>query len=205
MKRIKLTVMAAILLVLGLAAGIRAEMQAGISLNSGGLSNFYLAIGDYNRVPETEVIVIKQRGIPDEELPVVFFIAAKAGVSRDEIIRLRLKNYSWMSIVRKYRLNPAIFYIPVNVQIRKGPYGKAYGYYQRKPENKWKNINLSNQDIINCVNLRFVSEHYGYNPYEVIKMRESGRRFVDINDEVRKVKGKKYDKTWKKGHKKNKR
>lgn len=50
---------------------------------------------------------------------------------------------------------------------------------------------LSDDDVINLVNLKFTAEHYGYKPEEIIKMRSTGKGFVVINDEIKKEKGKK--------------
>jgi len=171
---------------LPLTAG--ADFRLGVSLNNGGLNGFYFAVGEYNRVQPRQVVVIKQRGIPDEELAVVFFIASRARVSPDEVIALRLKNrWSWVKIVRNYRISPEVFYVPVDGDIRGGPYGRAYGYYKKHPRDKWSRVKLTDKDIINLVNLRFVSEYHKYKPAEVIKMRESGRSFVVIHEEIRKT------------------
>jgi hypothetical protein len=182
----KSTVLAAVL-VFALVSSVKAAVSLGVTAGNQGLQSFYLAIGDYNRVPEKEVVVVRQQGIPDEDLPVVFFLAKHANVQYAEILKLRKKRWSWMKIVRKYRLDPAIFYVPVKTEVKGKAYGKPYKYYRSKPQKKWKNINLNDREIVNCVNLRFVSEHYGYDPDEVIRMRESGKNFVTINNEVREV------------------
>jgi hypothetical protein len=184
--KIVIAVLTAVVVFLAVPAA-RAEFAMGVSGDSEGLNNFYIAVGDYNRIPEREVVVVRQQGIPDEELPVVFFLAAHARVPYTEIVRLRLNRWTWMKIALKYRLDPGIFYMPVNETVSRPPYGRAYGYYMKWPKHKWKNIRLDDKDIINCVNLRFMSEHYGHDPVQVIRMREQGRNFVVINREVRDV------------------
>ena len=49
---------------------------------------------------------------------------------------------------------------------------------------------LSDEDIINLVNLKLMSEHYGVPPEKIIKMRSGGKEFVSINNEIIKEKGK---------------
>jgi hypothetical protein len=198
MRKIQLAAAVAAVLFLGLASGVKAEVKMGISVGSEGLNGFYMAVSDYNRVPPQEVVTVRQFGIPDEELPVVFFMAGKAGVSRDEIIKLRLKRWGWARIVGHYKIDPAVFYVPVKEKVYGRVYGKAYGYYVNRPQNKWRNIRLSDNDVVNCVNLRFVSEHYGYAPEEVIKMREGGKNFVTIDNDIRVINKNKV-KVWKKG------
>lgn len=166
----------------------QAGVDVGLSIQDGELRSFYLAIGDYYRVPEQTLIVVRERHIPDDEVPVVFFIAQQARVSPDVIIKLRLSGKSWMDITFHYGLTAQIFYVPFAVAPGP-PYGKAYGYYKNKPKNKWREIRLSDVDVVNFVNLKFVSGYYGYSPDEVVKMRGKGRSFVKINSEVKKSKG----------------
>jgi hypothetical protein len=66
------------------------------------------------------------------------------------------------------------------------PYGKAYGHYRNKPRKKWNTIVLRDDDVVNLVNLKFVSEHYRRPPDEVIRLRSRGKHFVVINHDVRK-------------------
>jgi hypothetical protein len=165
-----------------------AEVNVGGSIGDEGISNFYVAVGDYYNVPQREVIVIRERGIPYEEIPIVYFIARRANVLPGRIIDLRLRNNSWMDIISQLGLSPEIFYVPVDVVVSGPPYGKAYGYYRNKPRGSWKTIVLRDYDVINLVNLRFISEHYGYPPGRVIEMRSKGRDFLFINDEVKKEK-----------------
>jgi hypothetical protein len=182
----KTMVAAVVIAVLALAipAFLQADVKMGVAVGDQGLSNFYLSVGDYNKVPQPNVVAIRQQGIPDEELPVVFFLASKANVPYGEIVKLRLKHMGWLKIALKYRLDPGIFYVPVNGEVKGRVYGKTYGYFHGRPQNKWNKIKLSDEEVVNNVNLRFVSEHYGYDPDEVIRLREGGKSFITINNEI---------------------
>jgi hypothetical protein len=160
------------------------DVKAGISISEEGLKSFYFSVSEYYGVPENEVFIVRERKIHDEELPVVFFISGRAGVDPKEIIDLRIGGSSWYNISVKYGIYPDVYYIPLTVDPGP-PYGKAYGYYKNKPESKWKKIKLSDEDIINLINLRFISEHYNYAPEKVIKMRTDGKHFAVINDNVK--------------------
>jgi hypothetical protein len=78
----------------------------------------------------------------------------------------------------------------VDVVVTGPPYGRAYGYYKKKPKKDWRTIVLGDDDVVNLVNLKFMSEHYGYPPEKIIKMRSGGKEFVSIYDEIRKEKEK---------------
>lgn len=163
------------------------NIDMGVSISDEGLRGFYLSVGDYYRIPYREVVIIRERGIFYEEVPVVLFIAQRARVEPSVIIDLRLRNKSWMDIIIHFGLSPEIFYVPVRV-VPGPPYGKAYGYYKNKPKKEWKKIALDDDDIVNLVNLRFISQHYGYSADNVVRMREKGKSFIDIDHEIREIK-----------------
>ena len=168
-------------------ASSNARSEAGMKITDEGVMGFYLAIGDYFHVPEREVIIIRERRVRDEEIPVVFFLAQRASVSHNTIIKMRLSGMTWLEISLHYGLSPEIFYVPVRV-IKGPPYGRAYGYYRNKPRSAWKAIRLNDAEIIDLVNLRFISEHYGYPAEEVIRLRSGGDNFIVINNKVKKIK-----------------
>jgi len=196
MRKIFVTAVAIAVLALAIPALVQADVRMGASVGDQGLNNFYLSVGAYNNVQQQDVVAVRQQGIPDEELPVVFFMASKAGVSTREIVRLRLKHWGWMKIAAKYNLDPSTFYVPVNGEVTGGIYGKTYRNFNGKPQKKWKKIKLSDEDVVNFVNLRFVSEHHGYTPEQVIKMREDGKNFVTINNDITVEKTKHQKKKW---------
>jgi hypothetical protein len=170
-----------------------AQTSFSISLNDPE-SGFAFSVSNFYRVPEREVIVIKERGIPDEELPVVFFIAQRAKVKPASIIDLRLKGLSWMDISLKFGLTADVFYVPIKVVEVGPPFGKAYGYYKKYPKHKWKEIRLDDDDIVNLVNVRFISEHYNVEPDIIIKEKSGGKRFIVLDKEFKEKKHKKHKK-----------
>ena len=164
------------------------HVSTGISISDGELRSFYLAIGDYYRVPEPKVVHVKKHyRMRDEDLPVVFYLASCARVEPDVIIDFRLRQrMSWLNITFHFGLTPEIYYVPVQ---RVGPpYGKAYGHY-KKHKHDYKRVVLADEDVVNLVNLRFISDYHRVAPEIVMDMRSQGGRFVVINEEVRKGKG----------------
>jgi hypothetical protein len=166
------------------------QMDIGMSIGDEGVKSFYFAMGNYYKVPQQEVVFVHDRGIPIEEMPVVLFIANKRSIKPSAVIDLRLHGRTWLDVMIGFGLSPEILYVPVK-EVYGPPYGKAYGYYKKKPKKQWKTIILSDEDVVNLVNLKFISEHYGYSPDAVIKLRSQGKGFVVINKEVKKAKGKK--------------
>ena len=56
-------------------------MDVGISMGEEGLRRFFLAVGDHYRVPQGEVIIIRERGFNPVEVPVVLFLANRANIN----------------------------------------------------------------------------------------------------------------------------
>jgi hypothetical protein len=162
---------------------VRSQAQTAFSV-SAHVGDFHVAVANYYRVPEREVVVIRERRIPDDEIPVVFFIAQRAAVPPARIIDLRMRGTSWWDISVRYGLSPEVYYVPVAVAPGP-PYGKAYGHYKKKHRNEWKTIVLTDADIVNLVELRFLSEHYHVAPERIIELRGSDRDFVAIHADVR--------------------
>lgn len=184
MRTLMIMLAVAVLAVTSPASRADTRMDIGATIVNGGLSGFHFALGEYYRVPEREIMVIRGRHIPDDDIPVVLFIAQRARVAPGAVVDLRLSGRSWMDISLHFGLGPEIYYVPVKGAYGP-PYGNAWGYYKNKPRKQWHKIRLADDDVVNLVNLRFISEHYGRSPDEVMRMRSAGKDFVGINDEIR--------------------
>jgi hypothetical protein len=150
---------------------------------AGQIGNFAFAVGNYYRVPEREVIVIRDRRVPDHEIPVVLFLAERARVAPATIVDLRLSGRKWMDISVQFGLSPEVFYVPVTIQAGP-PYGKAFGHYKKKKRDQWRTIVLDDGDIVNLVNLRFLSDYHHRPADEVVRLRGSGADFVAIHTQL---------------------
>jgi hypothetical protein len=179
-------------LIPGVVLAQESKVDLGISISDGKLRSFYLAVSDYYGVSGKAVVATKERyRLRDEELPVVYFLSARARIAPSAIIGLRIKGLSWLDVTFHYGLTPEIFYVPVTVQKIGPPYGKAYGHFKKyRSKKEWKKIVLSDYEVTDLVNLRFISEHYKVKPDVVMKMRRQGKNFLTINEENRKGKAK---------------
>jgi len=166
------------------------NVSVGLAASGGRVQSFYVSVGAYFHVPEAGVVAVKERyRLADEELPVVFFLAARAGVEPSAVVELRLRKMSWWDIGLRFGLNPEIFFVPVAVTRIGPPYGRAYGYYKRlRGQKHWGTVVLYDEDVLNLVNLRFISGHYGIPAERVMEMRGRGSSFLDIHEKALKEK-----------------
>src|SRR5688572_5077778 len=161
----------------------RAHAQTPFSV-SAHIGDFHVAVANYYHVPEREVIVIRERRIPDDEIPVALFIARHAGVPWGRVVDMRLRGDSWWNISVRLGVSPDVYYVPVAV-VSGPPYGRALGHYKKKHRKEWRTIVLTDADVVNLVELRFLSEHYRVPPERIIELRGKNRDFVAIHSEVR--------------------
>ena len=179
MRRTIVGLVSAILICASPAPG-QTRWNASLSLGDDNGQSFYLAIGDYFNVPSQEVIIARDRGIQDEELPILFYIASQARVSPEYVMNLRLSGMSWDQITFHLGLGPGIYYVPVPAQVVVGPYARPYGYFHHYQRRQWSRIHLTDGEITNLVDLRFASD-VGHMPRaEVIRMRSAGSPFPVI-------------------------
>ena len=165
------------------ALGDHAGAQTAVSV-SARIGDFHVAVANYYQVPEREVIVIRERRIPDDEIPVALFIARHASVPWSRVVDMRMRGDSWWNISVRLGLGPEIYYVPVAVTPGP-PYGRALGHYKKKHRKEWTTIVLADADIVNLVELRFLSEHYRTPPERIIELRGHDRDFVAIHADLR--------------------
>jgi len=171
---------ARVLLVMGaLFVPVHVDAQTPVSINAQ-VGNFHVAVANYYQVPQREVIVLRERRIRDEELPVVLFIAQHARVTPATIVDMRLRGMSWWDISVRYGIGPEVYYVPV-VVTPGPPYGKAWGHYKKKPRKQWDTIVLADDDVVNLVQVRFLSDYYSIPPDRVIEVRGHQPDIVAVN------------------------
>jgi len=160
------------------------HFKVGVSIENGRHRRFDLSVGDFYGVPLREVVFMRERGIDEDEMPVVFFIARRAKVHPMAVVDLRVRRYSWMDISLRYGLRPENFYFHVTTTYMAGPYSHAYRHFRSNPRKKWRSIRLDDRDIVNLVNLRYMSQRYRRPPEDIMRMRAAGRKFASIHDYV---------------------
>jgi len=167
-----------------IAPQAQAGVEVGLSIDEDGIKSFHLAIGEHYGVKEKEVVVVREKRIPDEDLPVVFFLAKHANVTPSVIVKLRLSGNSWMQIATQFGLTAELFYVKFD-RDPGPPYGKAWGHFKKHKRADWHKVKLVDADIINLVNLKFAVARHGCTPAEVVKMRAKGGGFVNIHKKAK--------------------
>jgi hypothetical protein len=170
---------AALAIMAGCSSEGFSQVNIGVSIGDrdGDGYGFYAAVGNYYRVPEREVYMIRDRRVREEEIPVVFYFAEMAHVRPIVIVTLRENGYTWMDIALRFRLSPSLFYDPA--------YNRHYIDERYQPGRGWGRIRFADDDFIRYCNVRFLTEHYHYRPEDVLRMREHQHDFFYIHNDIR--------------------
>jgi hypothetical protein len=75
--------------------------------------DLYQDLSQRYQVPVSEVLWVHRQGVVDADLPLVFFIAAKAQVTPGPVVRLHNSGLSWEEVERHYNIEPkSVRFVP---------------------------------------------------------------------------------------------
>lgn len=140
---------------------------------------YYAALESYFKATKSDVAALLAQNINEEELPVVLFMARRTGLDPDAPVGVHSSGLNWMQAAWHFQIPPWVFYTPLDPKdVKNTPYEAAYQEYSDHADK----VDLTDGDIVNLVNLKFLTEFYGCAPKEVVQMRASGKTFRQIND-----------------------
>src|SRR5688572_3790044 len=104
----RLSTLSAAMLVSVAALPLQSETAVAVSAQTG---NFQLAVSSFFGVPNREVVVIRERRIPDDEIPLALFISQHAHVPPASVVELRTRGKSWWDISMHFGVGPEVYYV----------------------------------------------------------------------------------------------
>lgn len=132
-------------------------------------SQAYLdAVSDHFDVARDEVEILSGWGIPDGEIPVVLSISRIAGVSPDAVLALRRGGRSWAELSNRYGVSAARLHVRLPDDADAGVLARLYDEYRSRPSTAWVSIEIRDDEMVNLVNLRFLSTYLSRSPAEVV-------------------------------------
>lgn len=151
-------------------------------------TRFHKDIAGFFKTDLETVTAISKSGIVDDELAVLFFVAQTTKTSPDKIAKFRLRKESWSEINSVRGASPTDFYMLIMAEVTSKVYAPIFQKYKDTPEEQWKKISFSDEEIINLVNLKVISKHHGFSVFEVMAMRDMGKGFARINNDIAELK-----------------
>jgi hypothetical protein len=146
---------------------------------------YFSDMSKYFNVSRDSVIDLIIEEIPAEDIPVAVFIAQRAQTPAIKIAKLRARGDSWMGILKSRALTPDIFYFMLSGDINSKTFAPIFDKFNSIPPKKWGVLDFTDEEIQNLVNLKFIFSHHDYSVFEVMTMRDFGKDYPKINNQVR--------------------
>ena len=148
-------------------------------------TNYDRTICKYYGVKQSEVDAVRAEGLNTEDIPVAFHVAKFAKTSPVRVASMRARGDSWAGIVQGRNLSMGIFYVLISGNVDSFIYGPLLDEFRSTPERNWRQLQLSDEDVANLVNLKMAASHYDYNIFKVMDLRDTGKSFEQICLDVR--------------------
>ncbi|HIA74359.1 MAG TPA: hypothetical protein EYN99_07975 [Gemmatimonadetes bacterium] len=173
-------VLLSFLAVIGGPEPARTQTQASEVIRQG----YFRAVGEFFAVPSSELEILNEWQLDADEIPVVLFIAERAGVSPEALVALRRSGRNWAELATRYGVNAAVLHVPIPEQSSAGKIAPLYRQYRSIPESGWADIQLEPAEIIALVNVRLLAQTLGISPAEVLAQSEAVDSFVKLFGEL---------------------
>ena len=141
---------------------------------------YFEAVAGFFRMPPSEVAILGDWEIAPDEIPVVLFVARRAGISPEALVALRRSGRSWSDLIVRYGIGAPALHVPIRDQAPAGALAAAYERYRGTPVADWRTIPLSDADVVALVNVRVIAQTLGLPAEEVIRRTGSVSSYVEL-------------------------
>lgn len=148
-------------------------------------SAYFRAVARFFEIPEGEVAILGHWDLPPDEIPVVLFVARRAGVSAEALVALRESGRAWGALTRSYGIGANALHVPLADTGAAGGLSAAYQRFADTPVAQWATVTLSDPDIIALVNVRVLANALGIAPDDVARRTGTTRTFVELYAQLR--------------------
>ncbi|HUU46166.1 MAG TPA: hypothetical protein VM118_10585 [Acidobacteriota bacterium] len=148
-------------------------------------NDYRKALTIYYNVSEDVIAELTAAQLKMEDIPVAVQIHQKTRLSCQTIAERRARGDTWMEIASAQGMRPQDFYVIVVGKISSKTYGPIFDKFKTRPIDQWGKIELTDSDIVNLVNLKFIASQHDYSIFRAMELRDRGKDFVRINHEVR--------------------
>ena len=145
------------------------------------------AVGEYFEADQGVVQQVAGILSAPEDLPVVFFVARHAGQDPAVVAGQRAAGQSWLQVMRANRLEPDILHMQVRGFVLSPIFQPIFDKFVEDNPAQWRQAQLTDRDVVNLVNLRFIADQYDYSIYRVMVLRDKGNSYAQINQNVMQV------------------
>jgi hypothetical protein len=160
------------------ARAVDVDWFGGVTLSDGGRNFLNLSVAHFDADQRELTPVIRRLPRPEEDMPVLLFLARESHRSPEVILDLRLRGMTWWDVMLHVGVPPARMFVAVPTDPGP-PYGKAWGYYRKHPRERRGATVLNDRQVCDLVGAQVVGRAYGVEPAVVLEARRHGTRVVD--------------------------
>ena len=152
------------------------DVAVGVRVNED--SRIFLNLTNHTWRPATPTNIIRRCEDPEDDFPVIAFLAYHSHRSPAYILSLREAGYEWSDIFFHLNVSPRVLFVGID-RDPGPPYGKAWGRYRRdrySHDRGRSRYRLSDRDVVALVKIQTAARHFGTSAYAVIDAQDGGRR-----------------------------
>lgn len=157
---------------------------SGAQEQTGAERAYFRAVARYFQLPESEVEILANWDLPADEIPVLLFVARRAGVSAEALVALRESGRSWTELSDRYQIGARALHVPLHDVSSAGRLSGVYETFGNTPVDRWGDIRLSSDDIVALVNVRVLSQSLGMTPDDIARRTANSRSFVELYSQL---------------------
>lgn len=146
---------------------------------------YFRTVGDHFRVPLREVAILSDWDLEPQEIPVVLFVASRAGVSPDVVVGLRKGGRLWIDVARRFGVEGGAFHVALPEGAPLGGLAETLGHLRRQPLRHWRDLRLTDADLTALVNLRVLSDQLDVELDHVLRAWDETGDFVKCHQHIR--------------------
>ncbi|GMV07859.1 MAG: hypothetical protein AMXMBFR53_41340 [Gemmatimonadota bacterium] len=135
---------------------------------------YFGAVAEFFALPRSEVAILAEWPLPADEIPVVLFLARRAGISPEALVALRDSGRGWSELAGRYRVDASHFHVPLGDGTDARRLDAAYRQFRGLPPGRWGEVSLRDEDIVSLVNLRVLSQTLRRSPDEILAQAGAG-------------------------------
>jgi len=118
--------------------------------------------------PEREVVLLQAWVEHPAELPVLLWVAGRAGVSADVVGAQRAQGMSWQRVIARFGVGAGTFRVATLEVPVAGPLRRAVAEFASTDPGQWHQLALTDTEIVALANLRALAAALGVAPSEVV-------------------------------------
>lgn len=164
-----------------LAVWITVLSASGAAAQDAARADYFRSVSSFFNLPPNEVAILSDWDIAPAEIPVVLFVARRAGVSPEALVALRSSGQSWAELTARYRVTAAALHVPLRDDADARALDGAYRDFRATPVGDWGAIRLDDGLIVGLVNVRVLSQTLNLPPERVLAGAEPGVPWVTLH------------------------